>query len=373
MSALTKTEILNSIRHQVKEANVTNITRTNTYHSFYKAYPEIDWALLAHLVSRNGGWQMTDLCGEWLPKILPQQEIEDFFIFLERCNWLIFQDAYPQLLLYAAMQTHTQDFSSWLPELGVSEFMIPIWSRFWNRVSQTKRKAWKPFDTALQDERRRLTWALIINEQNYIHQRVITHPYFVAHVLERLDFTLPEMFSLQQVLFPYQIPCSNTYDKMLVLGIAHFEKLSSRIQIGKTLYHHLFADPERLKAICRFCEEVKHTGSRSDYWPHRFTSTKEKVSESSSTTAYSSPYYSPTLEQVWSPVRHKNAGGMDWFCDVSWYDKLVAESLLPVTGEAEYESALDMIKQGTHWFAPFLKIKQWLQSHHKSSSFFKTK
>ncbi|AIG27204.1 DUF2515 domain-containing protein [Brevibacillus laterosporus] len=371
MSAFSKIEILASIRHQVKEANATNITRTNAYHSFYKAYPEIDWALLAHLVSRNGGWQMTDLHGEWLPKILPQQEIEDFFIFLERCNWLIFQDAYPQLLLYAAMQKHSQDFSTWLPELGVSAFMIPIWSQFWRRISQFKGKAWSPFDPSLKDERRRLTWALIINEQNYIHQRVITHPHFVTHVLKRLDFTLPEMLSLQQVLFPYQISCSNAYDKMLVLNLTHFEKLSSRIQIGKTLYHYLFANPERLKAICRFCEEVTHTGSRADYWPHRFTSTKENIRTSAFATDEPFPAYSPCLQQVWLPVRHKNAGGIDWFCDMSWYDKLEEGELLPVEGESEYQSALDMIKQGTHWFAPFLKIKQWLQSITKDRNFSK--
>lgn len=356
MPTFTKKQILNNIRHEVKEANANNITRTNAYYSFYQAYPEIDWALLAHLVSRNGGWQMTDLQGEWLPKLLPQQEIEDFFAFLERCNWLIFSDAYPQLLLYAAMKSHTQDFSSWLPELGVSQFMIPIWSRFWHAFGQPERKVWEPFGTFMRNERNLLTWGLIINEQNYIHQRVITHPYFVTHVLERLDFTLPAMFSLEQVLFPYRMSCSNTYDKMLGLSVTNFEELSIRIQIGKTLYHHLFADFERLKAICQFCREIPHTGSRADYWPDRFTPNKAVTSSSNYSPSLS---YSPALEQVWPPVQHMTAGGMDWFCDVSWYAQLVQETLLPVIGESEYKTSLDIIKTGTHWFSPFLKTGQW--------------
>lgn len=44
------------------------------------------------MVSRNGGWNMTDLKGELLSHLLSESEQNDFFQFLERGNWLIFQD-----------------------------------------------------------------------------------------------------------------------------------------------------------------------------------------------------------------------------------------------------------------------------------------
>ena len=40
---------------------------------FFRKYPEIKWALLAGLVSRNAGWNMCDLEGEWLPHILTKR------------------------------------------------------------------------------------------------------------------------------------------------------------------------------------------------------------------------------------------------------------------------------------------------------------
>ncbi len=76
------------------------MTRTRAYYQFYKRYPEIHWALLGHMVSRNGGWNMTDLKGDLYTKLLSEKDQFTFFSFLERGNWLIFQDVYPQFLLY---------------------------------------------------------------------------------------------------------------------------------------------------------------------------------------------------------------------------------------------------------------------------------
>ena len=41
--------------------NADNLTRTAFYLAYWRAHPEVTWALLAHLVSRNAGYQMTDL------------------------------------------------------------------------------------------------------------------------------------------------------------------------------------------------------------------------------------------------------------------------------------------------------------------------
>lgn len=92
--------LIEKIRECTEELNKNNMTRTNNYLDFYIRHQEIHWALLGHLVSRNGGWNMTDLQGELLSNLLSEQERQDFFSFLERGNWLIFQDIYPQFLLY---------------------------------------------------------------------------------------------------------------------------------------------------------------------------------------------------------------------------------------------------------------------------------
>ncbi|MGR5913912.1 DUF2515 family protein [Bacillus pacificus] len=51
------------------------------------------------MVSRNGGWNMTDLKGIYIRNCYLRRSIY-FLFFLERSNWLIFQDVYPQFLLY---------------------------------------------------------------------------------------------------------------------------------------------------------------------------------------------------------------------------------------------------------------------------------
>lgn len=54
-------ELLNRIRRMTQEHNLNNVTRTKAYLEFYLRHPEIHWAFLGHMVSRNGGWNMTDL------------------------------------------------------------------------------------------------------------------------------------------------------------------------------------------------------------------------------------------------------------------------------------------------------------------------
>ncbi|KIL72294.1 putative protein YppC [Bacillus badius] len=93
-------KLLRNIRSETERLNANNITRTKAYLDFYWMYPEIHWAFLAHMISRNGGWNMTDLRGELHSRLLNEEKRQAFFSFLERGNWLIFQDAYPQLLLF---------------------------------------------------------------------------------------------------------------------------------------------------------------------------------------------------------------------------------------------------------------------------------
>ena len=86
MYKLTKEEqiILNNIKMQTEQLNKNNVTRTRAYYQFYVQYPEIHWALLGHMVSRNGGWNMTDLRGDLYTKILSEKEQITFFFFRKR-------------------------------------------------------------------------------------------------------------------------------------------------------------------------------------------------------------------------------------------------------------------------------------------------
>ena len=124
-------QLLQRLRLKTAQLNVNNITRTKAYLDFYIAQPEIHWAFLGHMVSRNGGWNMTDLKGEFLTRLMNEKSKQDFFSFLERGNWLIFQDAYPQFLLYEESLCQSRNLFYLLPYLNVSHFMEVIWNQFW--------------------------------------------------------------------------------------------------------------------------------------------------------------------------------------------------------------------------------------------------
>ncbi|CAM4393149.1 DUF2515 family protein [Paenibacillus macerans] len=173
------------IAAETSRAGVSNITRTAAYLACYEAYPELHWAFLAHMVSRNAGWNMTDLSGSRMADIIDAEEIRLNYRFLERNNALIFQDAYPQLLLYMKSRERGASHFHLLPYFHVSRFMRPFWERFWiDRGSAL------------------LTVGLIINEQNYIEKRVVRHPYFQKHVTGKTKFHLFSLAGLNQVVFP---------------------------------------------------------------------------------------------------------------------------------------------------------------------------
>ncbi|WP_410772029.1 DUF2515 family protein [Fontibacillus sp. BL9] len=169
-------------------AGSSNITRTEAYLACYQAYPELHWAFLAHMVSRNAGWNMTDLRGR-VADLMDETEKRAYYRFLERSNALIFQDAYPQLLLYIKSRELGSSRFHLLSYFHVSGFMRPFWERFWiDRGSAL------------------LTVGLIINEQNYIEKRVIRHPYYQRHITDKVPFHLQSLAGLNQVVFPLLEP-----------------------------------------------------------------------------------------------------------------------------------------------------------------------
>jgi len=279
------------------------------------------------MVSRNGGWNMTDLKGGFLSRLFSNKEQKSFFLFLERGNWLIFQDAYPQFLLYELSKQLNHNYFYLLPHLHVSLFMEVIWNYFLK-----------------EDDRFLLTIALIINEQSYLEQRVLQNPIFKKEVFNTLEFKIQDFFSMNHILFPY------IEDERLMLAgetLQHFTSLHERILLGKRLYMILFKQKERLYMIEKWAVENQHTGSRKDYWPHIFHDIDEGIPESRwkpkirgcKLLPGSPRVYSPNLELAWKNIKHESAEIGDWY--ENW---TVVNYLSELNSEVEWEIENDYCK-----------------------------
>ncbi|MBN6205467.1 DUF2515 family protein [Ralstonia pickettii] len=310
-------ELIHSIKQTTNKWNENNVTRTQAYFDFYLQHPEIHWALLGHMVSRNGGWHMTDLKGDLLSRLLSEKEQHNFYLFLERGNWLIFQDVYPQLLLYQQSLKMNRSLFHLLPFLNVSIFMEVVWKHFWEH-----------------GDRYLLAIATIINEQSYLEKRVVHHAHFKETVLDTLGFKLYDFLRFNHVIFPlYQH--GKTEKRPAIVGdtLQQFGSLHERIMLGKRLYSILFQQASSLQDILIWAARHPHTGSREDYWENLFHS----VNESTPGTAYRRRtkhcerkkgmprIYSPPLKYAWENVDHSPAEKGDWFDDLSIIDYLVDE------------------------------------------------
>lgn len=320
--SLDEKKLMEEINVQTKGLNINNVTRTKAYLQFYNRHPDIHWAFLGHMVSRNGGWNMTDLKGEFLSRLLTKQEQMSFFTFLERGNWLIFQDAYPQFLIYEESLKRGKSLFHLLPHMHVSAFMETIWNHYW-----------KEHNSYL------LTIALIINEQNYLEKRVIKNPLFQKKIFQSLEFKLQDYLSLNHILFPFI-----EHQKTTLIGqtLHHFESLHERILLGKRLYSILFQNKQRLMKVNEWANQHPHTGSRKDYWPHIFHDVKEGLPgrqlkphiKSCKLIPGSPRIYSPKLTFAWKNRKHRPPETHDWFH--SWkvlhyftkYDKKINGEIL---------------------------------------------
>ncbi|OAT72796.1 DUF2515 domain-containing protein [Parageobacillus thermoglucosidasius] len=278
-------KLVSEIWKKTARYNRNNITRTAAYWAFFERHPEVHWALLAHIVSRNGGWNMTDLRGSVIPRLLPSASIHPLFLFLERANALIFHDAYPQLLLYEQSKQMKKPLFHLLPCFFVSSFMKPFWEYFFETKNSPV-----------------ITVALIINEQQYIQKRVIENKFFQAHVLETMPFIAEQWLGFNDVLIPYK---ADRHIRLAGTTVRDFADVHHRIHIGKTLYSILFFQKQLAKRACQFASQTAHTGSRADFWPQLFSPEK------------TDPFriYSPHLEAVWPNIPHPFSDRRDWFTD----------------------------------------------------------
>ncbi|MDQ0340614.1 hypothetical protein J2S00_003438 [Caldalkalibacillus uzonensis] len=326
------------ITEQVQRSNRNNVTRTQAYLNLYEEHPELHWAYLAHMVSRNGGWKMTDLKGDFFAPLFSLREARNFFLFLERSNWLIFQDAYPQLLVYHVSKKTNTPLFHLLPHFSVSVFMQAMWPWFWeNRNSQL------------------LTHALIVNEQHYIEPRIVTHPYFREKVFQSIKYQAQALFHLNHILFPYTR--EDEHPGLAGTIVQDFLDVHDRIAVGQHLYAILFQTPGIHAHIWAWVSQTPHTGSRADYWPHLFTPqrpqnklTGEKQKEAQ-VHAHASFVYSPHLVQAWPDYKeHPAPGDEDWCTSTEALHPLFREvSPEPYDIADEYVFMLNKLELLNNW------------------------
>lgn len=280
-----ESSLIKNIRAETAAQNRNNVTRTQAYLSYYKRNPEVHWSFLAHMVSRNGGYHMTDLASSSMTHLLNSEDRQKFFLFLERANSAIFADAFPQLLLYEKAKQKNIPLRKYLRIFHISNFMAPIWESFIHEPHSPL-----------------LTNALIINEQRMMEERVLKRSRH-GEILRRLDFRLQELLGFTTVLFPY------AYQKkrysLTGLTVSRFADPLQRIKTGKTLYQLLFQHPMILQGVEQFATNHPHTASRADYWDDVYTST--------SISSVESKVYSPTLPTAWSDRPVFPLPRTDWF------------------------------------------------------------
>ncbi|WP_421378984.1 DUF2515 family protein [Bacillus salacetis] len=276
--------IIEEIKSETERRNINNITRTKAYLDFYQRHPEIEWSFLAHMVSRNGGYHMTDLKGEILPSFLEEEERKNFFLFLEKANAFIFHDAFPQLLLYQKSVERKSSLFHLLPAFGVSKTMPIFWERFWKG-----------------GDKKEITLALIINEQSMLQERLVAR-ITEDYSFEKLLFFLQDRLEFTTVFFPYKKrkKSRNPYS-LAGTSISHFESTKKRIEIGKRLYGILFMNEAVYQSSMDYAKKTPHAASRSDYWPEYYSADKYEPHK----------IFSPELGKAWSDKVHTFSSA-DW-------------------------------------------------------------
>ena len=266
---------------------------------------------MAQLVSRNAGYQMSDLqrynayrnnlAGIPLrlqPALngLTENEIQMLFAFLEAPNFLIFRDAYPQLALYhwakrlhqATGADHSAELFDLLIEedFRVNHFLSAEWKTFFGVASGA---GW--WDAAAQSNdpavRRalynnvaiiRLSVSLIANEQNQIELRSVNDPsrrYLgVFDGLTKTAVRLASVLQLTILVFPNGATVADPAATGLSLyTVQGFEKLDDRIRTGRNLYANAFLeeDARRESMVAWAVGHPEHHGSRVDYDPGAYS------------------------------------------------------------------------------------------------------
>ena len=278
-------QLLSIIKGQTEKWNKDNISRTKAYENFFVLHPEIKWSFLAGMVSRNAGWNMCDLEGVWYSKILSQKYRRQLFLTYEEANWRIFEDAYPQLLLYHYSTKYKRSLFHLCPHFFITDFIKNEWCSFWKHGN-----------------RDRLMTALIINEQNII-EPIIKKRSLVFH---SILFFLQDCMHFSTVIFP---TCEG---ELYGASVSHFRSVDERIELGKRLADLLFRK-ELFPVFFEFAKRTEPTGARFDYEQYR---KRPRLYETPMLrVAYPIIPHRPVTPKSW---RIKKKVKKEWFFEPKW-------------------------------------------------------
>ncbi len=277
-------KLIDLIKKETVKYNADNISRTIAYQEYFLRHSEIQWSFLASMVSRNAGYNMTDLENQIFVNGLSSKQRKQLFMTYERANWIIFLDAFPQLLLFEYSKVKNKPLFYLLKYFSVSSFMEIEWEKYWT-----------------DRDKKRLVYSLIINEQNMIEKPVIQNKFFKSEVFNSLAYKLQEQLKLSYVIFP------SSNGELYGLVVYRFEDLTKRIQIGKQLFSILFHE-DLHNGFFDFAKKTIHTGSRSDY--------EESVGIPNSN--------NPKLRDVYPIIPHTRTALDDWYTNSKisneWYE-----------------------------------------------------
>ncbi len=332
-------DIRNHILYYRERLNTNNPDRTDYYLQYWIQNPEVPWTLLAHLVSRNAGYQMSDLGSVFVPteaysrtfpwnyNLAPRVAvamIRATWAFLEVGNYLIFRDVFPQLEVYRAAKQYADepDHSNALfnillehsenpkNDLSADPFAVNAWKEFFaaGRAEQWSdgfKLNWAN-GTAIQ----RHSFSLIINEQNQIEDRLVNDPEAPDRYLGNLcgglggvapdiaQFIVSEVLEQTSLCFPIIRPSISDLE-LALYKVSGFQQLTQRIRTGRELYVQLFTNkPLTARVQAWVLANPHHRGTRVDYNPMDFSLSVSELLPGGQT--YSPPLKRlPEHEAVW--------------------------------------------------------------------------
>jgi len=219
--------------------NRDNVSRTESYLELYAftrtTAVELPWVLMAHLVSRNSGYLMTDLARK-IPRAAQAGDetlagaMRTLFLLLERGNFLIFWDAWHHVC-------------SFLAEAPIEPPRTP---RFMC-------EAWRRYDESREE--RRLVLDLVHNEQNLIERRAVHHPELYAG---RMLLDLIEASGRDR---PLVFPIADAPE----IRVGGFSRIERRIETGRRIFDEVLGDRARRDLMFEWAMAHPHTGSREVY------------------------------------------------------------------------------------------------------------
>ena len=141
---------------------------------------------------------------------------------------------------------------------------------------------------------------------------------FQANVFKNPAFAIQDLFSMNQILFPY------IHDGKMEFGgitVHRFKDVDQRISIGKSLYALLFSSPDYTGKVMEWANSQRHTASRKDFWPELFNTVKTDRPaklyiprvQDCSIKSDTAKLYSPTLTAVWKNQQHAESFPIEWY------------------------------------------------------------